>query len=99
MFYKKCPRITFYTYLPVNPYHFLTNHHNRCTLVPLSAVTVHDQGMTKRATQLTMNVYVHVLASLLRRGTDSIHTCMVDLSMADKMYTWPSEEAGRGPTR
>ncbi len=41
MFYKKCPRITFYTYVPVNPNHFLKKHHNRCTLVPLSVVTVH----------------------------------------------------------
>ncbi len=25
-------RITFFTYIPVNPYHFIKKHHNRCTL-------------------------------------------------------------------
>ncbi len=30
---QKCPRITFYTYKPVNPFHFLKKHQNRCTLV------------------------------------------------------------------
>ncbi len=40
---------------------------------------------------------MHVLAYMLRRGTASTHA--VDLSMAVNRYTWPSEEAGRGPTR
>jgi hypothetical protein len=30
---QKFFRITFYTYIPVNPYHFLKRHHNRCTLL------------------------------------------------------------------
>ncbi len=29
---QKCIRITFYTYIPVNPYHFLKKHHNRSKL-------------------------------------------------------------------
>ncbi len=29
---QKCFRITFYTYKPVNPFHFLKKHQNRCTL-------------------------------------------------------------------
>jgi hypothetical protein len=30
---QKCLRITFYTYIPVNPFHFLKKHQNRCTLL------------------------------------------------------------------
>ena len=30
---QKCLRITFYTYKPVNPFHFLKKHQNRCTLL------------------------------------------------------------------
>jgi hypothetical protein len=35
MFYKSVleVRITFYTYKPMNPFHFLKKHQNRCTLV------------------------------------------------------------------
>jgi hypothetical protein len=44
-----------------------------------------------------MKASTHVLASMLRRGTASNH--LVDLSMMVSRYTWPSEEAGRGPTR
>jgi hypothetical protein len=44
-----------------------------------------------------MKVSVHVLASMLLRGTAS--TRMVDLSTMVNSYTGPSEEAGRGPTR
>jgi hypothetical protein len=32
---QKFLRITFYTYIPVNPYHFLKKHHNRCTLLDM----------------------------------------------------------------
>ena len=31
---QKCLRITFCTYKPVNPFHFLKKHQNRCTLLP-----------------------------------------------------------------
>jgi hypothetical protein len=58
---------------------------------PLSVVTV--AGTPKRATQLAMKASVHVLASMLRRGTASTH--LVDLSMMVNRYTWPSEEASR----
>jgi hypothetical protein len=30
---QKCLRITFYTYKPVNPFHFLKKHQNNCTLL------------------------------------------------------------------
>ncbi len=30
---QKCLRITFYTFKPVNPFHFLKKHQNRCTLL------------------------------------------------------------------
>jgi hypothetical protein len=30
---QKFLRITFYTYIPMNPHHFLKKHHNRCTLM------------------------------------------------------------------
>ncbi len=30
---QKCLRITFYTYKPMNPFHFLKKHQNRCTLM------------------------------------------------------------------
>jgi hypothetical protein len=30
---QKCLRITFYNYKPVNPFHFLKTHQNRCTLM------------------------------------------------------------------
>ncbi len=30
---QKCLRLTFYTYKPVNPFHFLKKHQNRCTLM------------------------------------------------------------------
>jgi hypothetical protein len=30
---QKCLRITFYTYKPVIPFHFLKKHQNRCTLL------------------------------------------------------------------
>ncbi len=33
MFYIKCLRIAFYTYIPLNLYNFLKKHHNRCTLL------------------------------------------------------------------
>ncbi len=35
---QKCLRIAFYTYIPVNLYSFLKNHHNRCTLLTNSAL-------------------------------------------------------------
>ncbi len=62
---------------------------------PLSVVTVGSS--LKRATQLAMKASAHVLASMFRRGTASNH--LVDLSMMVSRYTWPSEEAGRVPTR
>ncbi len=37
---QKCLRITFYTYKPVNPFHFLKKHQNRCTLLD----TLHLSG-------------------------------------------------------
>jgi hypothetical protein len=30
---QKCLRITFYTYKPMNPFHFQQKHQNRCTLL------------------------------------------------------------------
>jgi hypothetical protein len=30
---QKCLRITCYTYKPMNPFHFLKKHQNRCTLI------------------------------------------------------------------
>jgi hypothetical protein len=30
---QKCFRVTFYTYIPVKPFHFLKKHQNHCTLV------------------------------------------------------------------
>ncbi len=30
---QKCLRIAFYTFIPMNPYHSLKKHHNRCTLL------------------------------------------------------------------
>jgi hypothetical protein len=44
-----------------------------------------------------MKTSVYVLASMFRSGRASTH--QVDLSMAVNMYMWPSEEAGKGPTR
>ncbi len=34
---QKFLRITFYTYVLVNPYHFIKKHHNRCTLLQVGA--------------------------------------------------------------
>jgi hypothetical protein len=72
------------------------DHNAEVNCALLSIVTV--AGMPKCASQLAMRVSVQVLAmaSMLRRGTASIH--LVDLSMMVNRYTWPSEEAGRGPT-
>jgi hypothetical protein len=67
-------------------------HNAEVNCAPLSVVTV--AGMPKHATQLAMKASVHVLASMLRRGTASTH--LVDLLMMVNRYTWPSEEAGRG---
>jgi hypothetical protein len=70
-------------------------HNAEVNCAPLSVVTV--AGTPKHATQLAMKASVHVLASMLRRRTASTH--LVDLSMMVNRYTWPPEEAGRGPTR
>jgi hypothetical protein len=58
-------------------------HTAKVNPVPLSVVTV--AGMPKCATLLVMKAFVHMLASMLRRGTASAH--LVDLSMAVNMYT------------
>ena len=71
------------------------DHRVEVNCVPLSVVTV--PGMPKRATQLEMKASAHMLASMFLRGTASNH--LVDLSMMVNRYTWPSEEAVRGPTR
>jgi hypothetical protein len=49
---QKFLRITFYTYIPVKSYHFLKNHHIRCTLMP-----VHHFGVTtmKRLDQSSLH--------------------------------------------
>ncbi len=44
-----------------------------------------------------MKASVHVLASMFRSGRASTH--LDDLSVAVNRYSWPSEEAGEGPTR
>jgi len=48
-------------------------------------------------TQLGMKVSMHMLASMLCRGTASTH--LIDLSMMVNRFTWLSEETSRGPTR
>jgi hypothetical protein len=55
-------------------------HKAEVNCAPLSVVTV--AGTPKRATQLAMKASVHVLASMLRRGTASIH--LVDPGLAIK---------------
>jgi hypothetical protein len=35
----KCLRITFYTYKPMNPFHFLKKHQNRCTLLEIHSLS------------------------------------------------------------
>ncbi len=70
-------------------------HKAEVNWAPLSVVTT--AGAPKYTTQLAMKWSVHVLASMLRRGTASTH--QVDLSMMVKRYTWLSEEAGSVPTR
>jgi hypothetical protein len=44
---QKCFRITFYTYKPVNPFHYLKKHQNRCTLLYILC-TLYSQCFTLR---------------------------------------------------
>ncbi len=62
-------------------------HKAEVNCAPLSDVTV--AGTPKCAFQLVMKVSVHMLASMLCRGTAS--TYLVDLLMMVNRYTWPSE--------
>ncbi len=43
---QKCLRHTFYTQKPVNPFHFLKKHHNRCTLLWTSGIPGGCTGCT-----------------------------------------------------
>ncbi len=40
--FQKCLWIMFYTYLPMEPYHFIWKHHNHCTLVYTHYNTSHS---------------------------------------------------------
>jgi hypothetical protein len=59
------------------------------------SLVVTDAGMPKHAAQFARNVPMHVVTSIIPWLTSN-H--LVDLSIVGK-YAWPSDEAGRGPTR
>jgi hypothetical protein len=59
------------------------------------SLVVTDAGMPKHATQFARNVPLHFVTSIIPWLTSN-H--LIDLSIVAK-YAWPSDEAGRRPTR
>jgi hypothetical protein len=62
---------------------------------PLSVVTI--SGMPKRATHVVRNAPVQEAAEISFSGVASNH--LVVRSMTVKIYSQPSSETGRGPTK
>jgi hypothetical protein len=63
---QKCLRITFYTYQPVNPFHFLKKHHNRCTLIHMYILRPTDR--LERGSQIPMGARGGLHSAAARKG-------------------------------